>query len=275
MNNSNHNNDHNIYKQLQEEAVSTQKQRHISIEICQGPDCTGLGGGAASLEIEELVREYNGQLQKYCNHASMGSKFCDNMISIDVGGCREFCTVGPNVHIIEYSSGKKSCKSKRKKEILESMNHIDDILSCRGVVQSAIHLTGNNIDNKECSNEIEGLSCAPKEHKSMMERRAERIRWESLKHAYRSIVRCKKELISTDKYSPKSVVKSLTRAREKCLEHLSLGKDAELSALRNTEKNAEQVNRRADNFIRIIDEKLQSCFRNDQDEDDFTDKIFN
>jgi hypothetical protein len=49
-----------------------------SIEVCSGPDCSA--GGAAILEIEELVKED-------------GSRFC-----VIVGGCRNLCSMGPNVY---------------------------------------------------------------------------------------------------------------------------------------------------------------------------------
>jgi hypothetical protein len=50
------------------------------IEVCQGPDCFGSGGGAVLLELEELVQEHSASTQ------------------IVRGGCRNFCAMGPNVH---------------------------------------------------------------------------------------------------------------------------------------------------------------------------------
>jgi hypothetical protein len=52
-----------------------------TIEVCHGPDCFGSGGGAALLELEELVIE-------------SGSSFL-----VVQGGCRNFCSMGPNVHV--------------------------------------------------------------------------------------------------------------------------------------------------------------------------------
>jgi uncharacterized protein Veg len=51
-----------------------------TIEVCHGPDCFGSGGGAALLELEELVAE-------------SGSSFL-----VVHGGCRNFCSMGPNVY---------------------------------------------------------------------------------------------------------------------------------------------------------------------------------
>ena len=59
----------------------TQRQHLQQIEVCQGPDCFGAGGGATILEIEELVQEQD----------------ADNFHVIR-GGCRNFCSMGPNVH---------------------------------------------------------------------------------------------------------------------------------------------------------------------------------
>lgn len=55
--------------------------KSVTIEVCLGPDCSGGGGGAALLEIEALV---------------MGSS---GGICVVGGGCRDYCTMGPNVHI--------------------------------------------------------------------------------------------------------------------------------------------------------------------------------
>ena len=50
------------------------------IEICTGPQCTLSGASAALLEIEDLVVE------------------AENGFCIQEEGCRDFCTVGPNVY---------------------------------------------------------------------------------------------------------------------------------------------------------------------------------
>lgn len=57
----------------------------VTIEVCLGPDCSGGGGGAALLEIESLVM------------GSSGGRSAN--ICIVGGGCRDYCTMGPNVHI--------------------------------------------------------------------------------------------------------------------------------------------------------------------------------
>ena len=67
---------------------SSSSRSSYSIEVCQGPDCKGLGGGIAILEIEELVQEH-----KYHN--------TEGNIRVVSGGCRDFCSVGPNVHVLQ------------------------------------------------------------------------------------------------------------------------------------------------------------------------------
>ena len=64
------------------------------IEICTGNDCSSSGGGAALLEIEELVME-----------SSAGSSLSSSLQSqsqsqyqIVSGGCRNKCSIGPNVY---------------------------------------------------------------------------------------------------------------------------------------------------------------------------------
>ena len=59
----------------------------IIIEVCQGPDCTGLGGGAALLEMEDLVSNQMGGPTHNCHY------------QVVPGGCRNLCSMGPNVHL--------------------------------------------------------------------------------------------------------------------------------------------------------------------------------
>ena len=56
-----------------------------------------LGGGAALLEIEDLVR------QQLC--PNKGSNFNSDTIIVQAGGCRDQCTEGPNVRILSSNGG--------------------------------------------------------------------------------------------------------------------------------------------------------------------------
>eukprot|EP00984_Skeletonema_dohrnii_P034509 scaffold33581_cov220-Skeletonema_dohrnii-CCMP3373.AAC.1 len=67
------------------------------IEVCLGPDCAVAGGGAALLEIEDLVR------QQQC--PSKESNNDDTKIIVQPGGCRDHCTEGPNVRILSCNGG--------------------------------------------------------------------------------------------------------------------------------------------------------------------------
>ncbi|KAL9186376.1 hypothetical protein ACHAXT_005614 [Thalassiosira profunda] len=60
-------------------------KRRATIEVCLGPDCAGGGGGAALLEIEDLVCKSSG-------NNNIAARVVD-------GGCRDRCTVGPNVYV--------------------------------------------------------------------------------------------------------------------------------------------------------------------------------
>ena len=83
----------------QEEGPSAQSagsdDKSVTIEVCLGPDCSGGGGGAALLEIESLVM------------GSSGGRSAN--ICIVGGGCRDYCTMGPNVHIqADYITAEES-----------------------------------------------------------------------------------------------------------------------------------------------------------------------
>ena len=74
--------------------------KSTSIEVCLGPDCSGGGGGAALLEIESLVKSGGEQGTDAANKSN---------ICVVSGGCRDYCTMGPNVHIHSESVAAKNC----------------------------------------------------------------------------------------------------------------------------------------------------------------------
>jgi len=114
--------------------IQKDSQFQRSIEVCQGPDCTGLGGGAALLEIEELVQEdeQGDVIASICSDGTFGST---SSTAVVAGGCRDLCTVGPNVHI--------QCG----KHILDLFHHVNDASSGPLVVESA----GNEHLNGQCT----------------------------------------------------------------------------------------------------------------------------
>ena len=113
-----------------------------SIEVCQGPDCTGLGGGAAILEIEELVREHHFH-QNAADDAG-GSA----MIRVVTGGCRDFCTVGPNAHILARVP-KEQRKGRKRTSLMESFQNVNDAPSCDRVVNSTIAYASSMTPDRE------------------------------------------------------------------------------------------------------------------------------
>ncbi|CAJ1958690.1 unnamed protein product [Cylindrotheca closterium] len=64
------------------------------IEVCTGPQCSVSGASAVQLEIEDLVIE------------------ADDGFHIQEAGCRDFCTMGPNV----YCSGSHFSKVQSPEE---------------------------------------------------------------------------------------------------------------------------------------------------------------
>ena len=80
--------DKEVLDSLQANERINNGNKEVTIEVCLGPDCSGGGGGAALLEIESLVTSGGEQ--------GTGSK-CN--IRVVAGGCRDYCTMGPNVHI--------------------------------------------------------------------------------------------------------------------------------------------------------------------------------
>ena len=165
-----------------------------SIEVCQGPDCTGLGGGVAILEIEELIREHHHQ-----------NKNRNGRICVVAGGCRDFCSVGPNAHIhVRRQAQEKRGKTKPKPKtiLLESFQNVREATSCDRVVSAAIALSspsespcdgGNSNEN---GSPVSALSSMDR-HRSMMARRTERKRWEALKEVSRTIAKCNKVVAAT------------------------------------------------------------------------------
>ncbi len=191
------------------------------IEVCQGPDCTGLGGGIAILEIEELVREDSSQ------------KDVEN-IRVVVGGCRDFCSVGPNVHIHQRGG-------KKKRMLLESFSNVRDASSCARVVARAIEYDSSEI-SMENSNEIKpDLDL----HRSMMARRAARMRWEALKDVSRTITKIKKMVAASS--SNEKMEGKLRNWKEQCKDRIE-----RIVAAGNNPREK----RRIDRLVEIASERL-------------------
>jgi len=296
----------------------------ISIEVCQGPDCSGLGGGAALLEIEELVQEYKDRNshQNKCNEgedqeqksaikgmttavsdmnldSGERERQCDTSINTIVGGCRDFCTVGPNVHILEHEQEMKSTlmgrrhKSRRNKKrnmLIESFEYVNDISNCQKAVDTAVSaLLQNNVDKSsgihesETQGEYYGEQNQQQKQqedfaKSMMARRAERLRWETLKIVSRTIAKCKKILRQGQNDRPRQdldhqqghyqsqhekYLRKVQVWKESCMVELTKAHRAELSATRSSASSClqERAHRRAKRLRKIMEDKMESCLR--------------
>jgi hypothetical protein len=227
----------------------------LIVEVCQGPDCTGLGGGAALLEIEELIQE----------------KQSEENISLCLvgGGCRDLCTVGPNVRIFHKLHGS-----------IETFSHVSDGSKCDLAVQNAAALEASmgEIGRKASAvGVVEGEVEVPSSlnsaavvapHQSMMARRAGRKRWESLRKISRRIAKCKKDvnndpdfLLDKDKCQRK--VNSL---KNSMAEDLVLSSNAELSAAKDEIERARAV-RRQERLRNNINRSLEECYEEDYSDD--------
>ena len=81
---------------------STYLNAITTIEVCLGPDCSGGGGGAALLEIEDLVscREKMNTTTSSTRSATYDiNKKSKKVVVVELGGCRDICTMGPNVYV--------------------------------------------------------------------------------------------------------------------------------------------------------------------------------
>ena len=193
-----------------------------SIEVCQGPDCTGLGGGVAVLEIEELVREHIYQ------------KGGDNLRVI-AGGCRDFCSVGPNVHIHQKSGRKKTI-------LLESFQNVRDASSCDRVVS---HATAQSSSDHPTDEDATNRNPPASSVGSMMARRAERIRWEALKDVSRTIAKSKK----TAADGGDTVMKRKLRVwKETCTDRIE--------RLATANQLSQREKRRMDTLVQIASDRL-------------------
>ena len=100
----------------------------IDIEVCLGPDCSGGGGGAALLEIEDLISKVMA-----ADDATTGEMSKQKIRVID-GGCRDYCTMGPNVYVrggIATDHGTDNHFTK-----------VNGPAACRNVIRAAINAAG-------------------------------------------------------------------------------------------------------------------------------------
>ncbi len=242
--------------------------RSISIEICQGPDCVGSGGGAAILEIEELVKEF--QYQQCQDEESDGlDNICSKPSSMCavVGGCRDLCTVGPNIRVLQLLVDKGHSSRMNQSSVLESFHHVNDVTSCRNVVERAASFVEEN-QEEEVGHGVKYDDPSSRKpihlHQSMMMRRADRIRWEALKCVSRTIAKCKKSAESACEDSdviPADISSKIQRSNELCREKLSSAHRAALSASRGVSIDEAREMRRAERLVTIMESGLHKSLQ--------------
>jgi Tfp pilus assembly protein PilX len=253
-----------------------------SIEVCHGPDCTGLGGGVAELEIEELVREHE--------HEHHGT---DHRIRVVAGGCRNFCSVGPNVHVLVRKKQKQKQKRGKKKRttttttMLESFQTVKDASSCNRVVNNAIAYSyasssslssfdgpadGGNPDNEPPIASSLSSSMNRDCHRSMVARRAERTRWEALKDVSRTIAKCNKVVAASNRGSGSGSDNDTERKqklwKETCTDRIQRATTKPLTMTTMTSHQSQRDQRRSERLIEIASEKLDRiCLQFDNESD--------
>ena len=192
----------------------------LQLEVCHGPDCFGSGGGAAMIEIEELVQEYQQQQQRDAEkNYEEGDDALDEevgregreessredvlVVKVVKGGCRNFCSMGPNVHVSSSTcrrnrSRSRSSSSSSTTEAMSkslppsaSSRHftkVSNVKECQLVVQSIIadydcygHDDGDNNNGYDGEN-----STTTNIARRMMIQKSERKRWEFLREMARS-----------------------------------------------------------------------------------------
>jgi hypothetical protein len=230
-----------------EEAASSSTEYYMgqmSVEVCQGPDCTGLGGGAAVLDIEELVQEA----------VELGSGLPSSInpvippVLIVAGGCRDLCTMGPNVYLRGGALG-----------TIESFNKVDSPSRC-GHVARAVKLIYEGRSLKNGEDTEESGSALPVTTQSMMLRRSERMRWEALRRVSRIVATCRKDALNG--LQPSQV--RLDTRKEFCEEQLSVATKAELSATSSSGLLSERARRRANRLVQLICNALdEACTKRD------------
>jgi hypothetical protein len=108
------------------DAINTKSKKKM-IEVCLGPDCAVAGGGAALLEIEDLLHK--------CTIKG------DMIAMVRAGGCRDQCTEGPNVRILSVNSDGANTAGGRRRNLEEEevdFHKVNCPEACRRVMDSLL-----------------------------------------------------------------------------------------------------------------------------------------
>lgn len=207
------------------------------IRVCQGPDCTGLGGGVVFLEIEELVRE----------HVESLDSNAPPPLFVAEAGCRDLCSAGPNVFIHIRNPD----KSRRAKNVLaESFSDIKDPAECRRVVKTAI-------ESWTCSSTRDNNAyLSVSRVQAMMARKSERTRWEALREVSRVISKCRKTVATND--GSVDIDAKALHWKEAC--------EQSIQTISNT--NTARDERRVERLVQIAWKKLDRICREEFSDDE-------
>jgi hypothetical protein len=214
------------------------------IEVCQGPDCTGLGGGAALLEIEELVAAQTtaddarrAQHQSQLNPQQQQHQPLSSSYRVVSGACRNLCSVGPNVHLLRQVSTPSNTSTDTLLE--ESFAAIKSVSACQHVARAIASrgTTGESADTTTPATDI-ASSLQPS---TLMIRRMQGIRWECLRQVARILAKAAAQRKTGDNGGGAIVTETTDTRKERyralCHEQLVQMRAAEMAAVINCNNN--------------------------------------
>ena len=194
----------------------------LQLEVCHGPDCFGSGGGAAMLEIEELVQEHhhvqqqqdagkdeegdNTQEEEEEEGGGESPRLDELVVKVVKGGCRNFCSMGPNVHVSRITSRRNRSSSSKSTAWAKSKSpspttttrhftKVNNVKECHLIVQSIIadnDCYGYDDGDKNIGGDGDGdgdnstTTTTTNIARRMLIQRSERKRWEFLREMARS-----------------------------------------------------------------------------------------
>ena len=194
------------------------------VEVCQGPDCFGAGGGAAILELEDLA--------------------CFAAVTVVAGGCRNFCSMGPNVHYHphRHHQGQQPQQQQHFTKV-QSVRDCHDVMDHVRVQHAEVSTTSSSSAFNN-NNAPSSMSSGGGGMTNIMMQRAEKKRWTFL----RKVARAK---AAHQKNKPQ-FLRPRTRMVADLLQELEGVVAAETSAARGDASALERAARRNDHLETTI-----------------------
>ena len=213
------------------------------IEVCQGNDCYGSGGGAVLLELEELVSEYEYQQHQQQRPSNPDTK---PEFSVLRGGCRNFCSMGPNVHVHVHQPSCTASASSSSSHHHEHFSQTAGIAECH-TLSETVGLLPNEPTKTKSGGALQ----------NMLLKRAHRLRWELLRDIARFREKKRKEKRTT----------TANHSKERLSEQLEEAYRAAMSSALSTssnEKDGQAKDRMERRFSRLR-QKLAELAASDED----------